>query len=511
MSQLVPLTPPPGLNTIGTLYSNKGAWVDSNLIRWVEGSVRPIGGWLKIIATQLTGTIIAVYPYELNNGGKCIAIGTTDKVYLYNGTLNDITPSGFVPPSSQTGGGYGYGAGIYGDSTYGTQRTTTGLNIPIWQYFFDSWGQTLVFMCNADGKIYTADGTGSEGIVMSNAPTNNAAVFITDERFVVAISAGGVYNRIAWCDRENYTDWTATTVNMAGGLNLNSGSPLIAAVKWRGQNILFSMTGVHLMSFVGSPYVYGTSKITDSAAPISPRAILAFPQGVTWVTEGGIMLYNGAVQSIPCPVWDTFRQAVNWESISSTFAGHNSYNNEVWWWFPTGSSVIPDTYIKWNYKENLWDIGKLSRTAWADSGVWKYPIGATPDGYLVQHECCQLSQSYNIGGANPYISTSLNDVAFGSNIITIDRIIPDELVNGNTGKLSYTISGAMYPNQSDTSNGSESSAYTITGGPYSLSAGSGKIDCRLTARHFKLRIDGPTDKDFVIGVLRARVTLRGSR
>lgn len=497
MSQLVPITPQPGVFANGTEYSRKGCWVDSNLIRWVEGVARPIGGWQKILNTQLSGTIIAIYPYELNNGILCLAIGTTNKVYLYNGTLYDITPSGFVPPSAQAGAGYGWGADVYGNSTYGTARTTTGLAVPAWQYFFDSWGQTLVFCCNSDGKIYTADGTGAQATVIANAPVSCSAILVTDERFLVAIGAGGVYNRVSWCDREDYATWTATATSLAGGLNLNSGSPLVTAVKWRGTYLLYSMSGVHVMSHKGAPYVYGTSKLTDSASPISPRAILSFPQGITWLTEGGIMLYNGAVQPVDCPVWDTFRGQVNWNATGVIFCSHNSYNNELWWWFPTGTNTLPDSYIAWNYKENLWSIGQLARSAWADAGTWKYPIAATMDGYLVQHESNYLNASYNIGALTPYISTALTDVAYGSDLVMIDRLVPDEQY-GASETLKYTLYGKSYPGSA-----------LVTYGPYSMSGG--KIDVRATARQFKLRVDGMTDQDFSIGTIRARVVQRGIR
>lgn len=44
---LFPLTFPPGLYRNGTEYQSKGRWYDANLIRFYEGTIRPIGGWRK--------------------------------------------------------------------------------------------------------------------------------------------------------------------------------------------------------------------------------------------------------------------------------------------------------------------------------------------------------------------------------------------------------------------------------------------------------------------------------
>ena len=45
---LLPVTPPAGIVTNGTDYSNKGRWIDSDLIRFQNGSLKPIGGWEKL-------------------------------------------------------------------------------------------------------------------------------------------------------------------------------------------------------------------------------------------------------------------------------------------------------------------------------------------------------------------------------------------------------------------------------------------------------------------------------
>ena len=45
---LVPITIPPGLYMNGTYYDAKNRWHNANRVRWHNGSMRPIGGYLPV-------------------------------------------------------------------------------------------------------------------------------------------------------------------------------------------------------------------------------------------------------------------------------------------------------------------------------------------------------------------------------------------------------------------------------------------------------------------------------
>ena len=42
---LIPLDIPPGVYKNGTDFESSNRWLDSNLVRWQDGSLRPVGGW----------------------------------------------------------------------------------------------------------------------------------------------------------------------------------------------------------------------------------------------------------------------------------------------------------------------------------------------------------------------------------------------------------------------------------------------------------------------------------
>lgn len=42
---LVPLKLPAGFYRNGTDYEGSNRWRDGSLVRWLDGSMRPVGGW----------------------------------------------------------------------------------------------------------------------------------------------------------------------------------------------------------------------------------------------------------------------------------------------------------------------------------------------------------------------------------------------------------------------------------------------------------------------------------
>jgi len=58
---LFPITPPAGIIKNGTDYANKGRWVDGDLVRFENGYLKPLGGWVKFkdnpVGTFYSGTV----------------------------------------------------------------------------------------------------------------------------------------------------------------------------------------------------------------------------------------------------------------------------------------------------------------------------------------------------------------------------------------------------------------------------------------------------------------------
>ena len=83
----------PGINREGTNYSNEGGWFNGDKIRYRNGYVERIGGWVRVSNNKLTGIARKIFDFVTLASANLLFIGTEQKVFLEDsGTFNDITP-----------------------------------------------------------------------------------------------------------------------------------------------------------------------------------------------------------------------------------------------------------------------------------------------------------------------------------------------------------------------------------------------------------------------------------
>jgi hypothetical protein len=501
---LLPVTPPAGIVTNGTDYANKGRWVDGNLVRFENGYLKPIGGWTKLRATALDGEPIGMYAYNDNAGNPVLAVGTREKVYvLYNNTWTDITPAGFVNDAADDP--LGFGAYHFGVEDYGDARSQSGLRTNAGHFSFDNWGEHLIFCFSEDGKIYKwrPDSAGGSpdtiGTVVTNAPTGNQAIIVTNERHLVAIGSGGDPRKVAWSDREDNTVWTSKATNTAGDLQIPTNGRALSAVKYQNDVIIFSDTGIDRMYYAGSPFVYGISKAGSNCKAISQRSIVQTGNFLAWMGENSFFIYDGAVREIRCDVHDYVYDNLNLIGKTASWGGHNSNFNEIWWGFTIGDYQFkPNKYVIWNYNDNNWSIGSLDRGCWVDQGSFDYPLAGDSNGFIYQHESTLLGNSPNLSTDVPFCTSGPIELGNGDNYVQCNQIIPDEEANTLPG-VTISFKGKFTPLGSETDFGSftfESDGYT---------------DARFTARQVQMTVTGSTTQDFQVGNIRLNIRQRGKR
>lgn len=71
----------------------EGVWTDGDNVRFYRGRPEKIGGFVKLIASQVEGKARGLFAWSMNNGDPVLAIGTHRKLYVVtNEILTDITP-----------------------------------------------------------------------------------------------------------------------------------------------------------------------------------------------------------------------------------------------------------------------------------------------------------------------------------------------------------------------------------------------------------------------------------
>jgi len=399
---------------------------------------------------QYSPTPVVANASDTGNGGSSI-VGT----YQINVGLD----------TSVTGSGWG--AGAWARGAWGSAATVDLITDTLRIWTHDNFGEDLLINV-VNGGIYYWDASSvsaltNPAVALSDlagadlAPTIAKKVLVSDvDRHVIAFGCDPLDNigqqdplLIRFSDQENVTDWRPTITNSAGDLRLGSGSKIVTAIETRQQILVFTDVSLHAMQYIGPPFTFGINMISENITIRSPIAVAAVEDTVYWMGKNEFYVYNGGVQTLPCSVRDYVFSDFNTTQAEKCFASVNSSFSEIWWFYPSANSSNNDKYVVYNYLQNIWYYGSLTRTAWVDRGVNETPIAAGRDGYLYNHEV-----GFDDGSTNPaspivaYIESSQFDIGDGDQFSFVRRLIPDLTFRNSTAETpiaNFTVKARNFP------------------------------------------------------------------
>ena len=490
---LIALDIPPGVYANGTDYEASGRWLSASLVRWRDGSLRPVGGWRTRVDAAFNAAPRGMATWQDNDNARWAAAGTYNKLFVINasGTVTDITPAALTAGTLDAAVNTGYGGGFYGTAFYGTARPDTGNYSEATTWSLDNFGQYLVACNPSDGNIWEWQlNVANDAALVANAPTDNLGIMVTEERFLFALGSGGNPRKVQWCDRENNTEWTPTATNEAGDIELQTSGQIMAGVRTRGQSLILTDIDAYTATYTGPPFVYGFERVGTSCGLIARKAVAPTDAGVFWMGPNGFFLFNGTtVQEVPCEVHDYVFGNINPAQVSKTWALSQGEQGEVWWFYASSASTEIDSYVAFDFKENHWMVGQLSRTAGVDRGVFKYPFMADPSGNLIEHEV-----GLNYDGATIYAESGPISIGSGDQTMSVTKLVPDEKTLGD---VSATFQTRFYPTDTER-----------TYGPYSMA---NPTSVRFSGRQVRMRVEGERLANWRVGTMRVDAVPRGRR
>ena len=402
-----------------------------------------------IEAKNTSGNTVLAAAGDSGNGG-----GSTVGTYQLNVGLDVYVP------------GTGWGLNSWGEGAFGSATALSSTNqLRLWTH--DNFGEDLIINQRGGGIYRWVENNGvtTRAVNLSTTsganqvPTVGLQVMTSEkDRHLIVLGADPISGSartgaidpmlIAFSDQENALDFEPQTTNTAGSLRLSSGSSIIGAVKSRQEILVWTDTALYSMQFVGPPLTFAVNLINEGIGLIGPKAAITAPQGVFWMSYNNFYIYNGSVQTVPCTVQNYVFSDINLTQSFKINAFTIADKNEVGWFYCSSSSSEIDKYVIYNYAENVWFYGSLSRTAWLDAGIENYPR-AVSSGYLYQQET-----GFDDDGSpmtNVFIESSDFDIGDGEQFAFIQKIIPDFkfIQNDNeNGSVNIVVKTRNYPGDS---------------------------------------------------------------
>ena len=73
---LIPLQLPAGVYRNGTEFESSNRWRDTHLVRWQDGSLRPVGGWVSRKTSAFAAPPRGIVTWADNSADSHISAGT---------------------------------------------------------------------------------------------------------------------------------------------------------------------------------------------------------------------------------------------------------------------------------------------------------------------------------------------------------------------------------------------------------------------------------------------------
>jgi hypothetical protein len=359
------LTSLPGVKRDGT-YFEGNYYNDAQHCRWQRGQPRKMGGYRQI-TDQLTGPIYGMQVSSYNGVNK-----------LHAGSASKLETVEFD--------GNGFGAGIVDRTPVGFATSSNY----VWQMaemwdaasskmlLFAHPGQNLAAIDNSVvTPIYYGDVNASAAFAAQGQSVAGGIMVLQPFLFTLD-SLGGV----AWSD-ENLP---LTFTGGASGSARIAASKLVKGLSFRGgpgnspAGVVWSLDSVIRVSFVGSPAIFRFDTVSDQSSLLSSSGIIEYDGIFFWAGVDRFLMYNGVVREIPNQLnLNYFFDNLNFAQRQKVWAMKVPRFGEIWWFYPSGSSVDCDRAVIFNVRENTWYDTALSRSSGHFAQVFHYPIMTSPD------------------------------------------------------------------------------------------------------------------------------------
>lgn len=422
-------------------------------------------------------------------------------------TGSTLTPVGVFTASGTTTIGLPTVTFATTNVAMGAGLTVTGAGIPA--------GTTVVSALEVGG-IWTvtlsANATASGTVTLTfdnNIEVSGGIVMLFPYLF-----AYGNYGYIANCAAGDFSNWTSADSNknnvsstkVVKGLPLRGGTTSPAGLFWTLDSVVrvtYAPTTVGTQTFY-----WKYDLITQQSSILSSQCVIEYDGIFYWVGTDRFLTYNGVVQEVENKQnFNYFFDNLNYAQRQKVWVSKVPRWGEIWWFFPSGTSVECNDAIIYNVREKVWyDAGQAlgaRRSAGVFSEVFRRPIwGGNVENTAGQYTLWQHETGTNevytnrVNAIDSYFETNVIGARAGlvgtveqpgDNVWTrCERIEPDFV---QVGDMEVVVTGKSYAEDVDDPSD-----------PYVFAPETLKIDMKEQRREMRLKFRSNTQNgDYFMG------------
>lgn len=259
-----------------------------------------------------------------------------------------------------------------------------GSSIPTNTYVTSSYGGYTTVTVSAAVTLSAGDKI-AFSYSGKTAPTTVGEVLVSaTDQFVVALGATPYDPSnfspsfspllVRWSDQSIPYEWSPSLTNQAGEQALSSGSYIVTGLSTRQETLIWTDRALYSMQYIGGDFIFKFQLMMDNISIMSPNAMLSVNGQTFWMGQDKFYMYNGTVQSLSCTVRKYVFSNLNTVQADQVVCGQNEQFNEIWWFYPSTTSQVNDSYVIYNYLDDVWYYGTMNRTAWLQSSLQSYPL-----------------------------------------------------------------------------------------------------------------------------------------
>ena len=346
--------------------------------------------------------------------------------------------------------GLGWGAGAWSEGRWGEKSAASGVVLKLRTWSIDNWGEDLLFMPNDGGALYHWDATNglsARAVVVAEAPTGEHMAVSPEDRHVIIFGADGDDLAIAWCNQENFFDWTAGTTSTAGRRRLLHGSKFVANIRSRGSVFAWTDTSLYEMNYTGGQFTFDIRRRSKSDI-CGPMACIEVNDVIYWLGPTGFHMYDGRTLDLDCSLQQTIFADFDYvQSVKVVAALNEQWNSIRFHYCSLENNVRKEInrYADYNFLERTWipgvsdngrhnvhhdvspsydkrKIGGMQCLVWIDRGLFSNPISLDEDGYIYDHEVGEDADGQPM---DAWIESGDYDMGDGDDVMLSHGYIPD--------------------------------------------------------------------------------------